>query len=477
MRKLSPGLFVFTAVLLAAVSPAFAAAPANIVFLSDLGLEDDSVAQCKAAMYEVNPEARIIDMTHQIEPFDIRFAAFILADSAAMWPAGTVFVAVVDPGVGTSRKRLAIKTKNNQYLVGPDNGIFSVAIKKHGVEKAVYIENLEFARNPVSSTFEGRDVFSPVGAWLSKDATVMDRLGKKVGKFEGIEWKPPVLEESGLKGSVLHVEKPYGNVWTDIDRKSFSKTGIVTGSNLKVVVSDQQLTLPLTRTFGDVQMGAMLAYFNSRGLLSFAVNKGDFSRVAPLYEGKEVLIQTTQTDLVNVGELPGGSLKMDMRYSTENNFAKKILIPFSQCILRRDAAEALIKASEFAGKAAKPFSICVMDCYRPLSVQKVLWGMKPDEQYFDSPAKGSMSNRGMAVDVTACDGNGREMEMPSAFDDFSAKAKRNSHAKGKAAANSKALEDAMVKAGFIANPDKWWNYEFPGLEAAPVLDITFTNED
>jgi len=428
-------------------------------------------------MFEVNPEARIVDMTHQIEPFDIRFAAFILADSASMWPAGTVFVAVVDPGVGTSRKRLAIKTKNNQFLVGPDNGIFSVAVKKHGVEKAVYIENLEFARNPVSSTFEGRDVFSPVAAWLSRDATIMDRLGGKVGKFEGIEWKPPVMEEGGLKGSVLHVEKPYGNVWSDIDRKSFRKTGIVAGSNLNVVISDQQLAMPFTRTFGDVPVGSMLAYFNSRGLLSFAVNKGDFSRVTPLYEGKEVLVQTTQTDLVNVVELPGGSLKMDMRYSTENNFAKKILVPFSQCILRRDAAEALIKASDIAAKSPKPFSICVMSCYRPLSVQKVLWSLKPDEKYFDSPAKGSMSNRGMAVDVTACDRNGHELEMPSQFDDFSAKAKRNSKAKGAAAANSKALDEAMVKAGFIPNTDKWWNYEFPGLEAAPILDITFTNED
>ncbi|MFA6034067.1 MAG: SAM-dependent chlorinase/fluorinase, partial [Myxococcota bacterium] len=162
-----------------AASQAFATTP-NIVFISDFGLADDSVSQCKAVILDVAPETHVIDMTHGVVPYDIRFAAFLLADSAGYWPPGTVFLAVVDPGVGTDRKRVAIKTKSGRYFVGPDNGIFSIVARLHGIEKAVYIENMKYARTSVSSTFEGRDVFAPVAAWLIRDPAVFDRLGPVV---------------------------------------------------------------------------------------------------------------------------------------------------------------------------------------------------------------------------------------------------------------------------------------------------------
>jgi S-adenosylmethionine hydrolase/D-alanyl-D-alanine dipeptidase len=466
------------AAIITLIPAAALAAGTNVVFLSDFGQKDDSVAQCKAVLLGVNPEARIVDMTHEIEPFDIRFAAFILSESAPLWPAGTVFLAVVDPGVGTARKRVAIRSKSGHYFVGPDNGIFSVIVKRLGVDKAYYIENLSYARSSISSTFEGRDVFAPVAGWLSKDPAVLEKLGPAFGKFAGFEWTPPAIVDGDLKGAVLHVEKPYGNVWTDINREAFKKTGIATGSLLNVEISGKQIGVPLVRTFGDVAVGSLLAYFNSRGLLSFAVNRGDFSQLMPLYEGKEVLIQVTQTDLVDVSLISGEKVKLDLRYATEKNFTKKKVYQSARCMLRRDTAEALVRANELAQSSKKPFSICALDCYRPLSVQKIFWKLVPDERYVASPEKGSKHNRGMAVDVTACDSSGRELEMPTAFDDFTGKAKRGSPIKSKAAAeNYKALDEVMVKAGFTPYQDEWWHYDLPGWEAAPVLDIPVKDEE
>jgi D-alanyl-D-alanine dipeptidase len=300
-----------------------------------------------------------------------------------------------------------------------------------------------------------------------------------VYSFAGIEWIPPSVVDGDLKGAVLHIERPYGNVWTDIDRETFKRTtATALGSSIDVEISGSRIRLPLVRTYGEVPVGALLAYFNSRGLLSFAANQGDFSRLTPLYAGKGVLIGVTQTDLVDASLLSKGNLKLDIRYATEKNFAKRKMYQAGRCLLRRDAAEALVQASELAKKASPPFSICALDCYRPLSIQKALWKLVPDERYVASPAKGSNHNRGMAVDVTACRADGTELEMPTAFDDFTEKAHRDHPAaSARAGDNYKALDDVMTKSGFTPLKTEWWHYDMPGWEAAPLLDVPVSDGD
>jgi len=248
-----------------------------IVFLSDFGTADDSVSQCKGVMESVLPGARVVDMTHEIPPYDIRLAAFYLADSALVWPAGTVFIAVVDPGVGTSRKAAALKTKSGQFFVGPDNGLFTLVMRKFGVEKIVSIENSSYTRQFVTTTFHGRDIYSPVAAWLARDPSVFEKLGPPIAAPVTLNLPAPSVGTGTITGVLLRVEAPYGNVWTNIDERTIRESGLKEGEMLSIGLNGRVLDIPFVRTFGDVQKGDPLAYINSRGLFSLALNMYNFS--------------------------------------------------------------------------------------------------------------------------------------------------------------------------------------------------------
>lgn len=266
-----------------------------IVFLSDFGIADDSVSQCKGVIESVSPGTVVVDMTHNIPPYDIRLAAFYLADSALAWPAGTVFLAVVDPGVGTSRKGAVLKTKSGHFFVGPDNGLFTLAARRFGIEKMVSIENRSFMRKSVTSTFHGRDVYSPVAARLARDPLVLDKLGPAISAPVLLDWPAPVAGTATVTGSLLRVESPYGNIWTDIDAAAVKRSGLVEGSVLVIDLGGRVLTVPFVSTFGDVPEGAPLAYINSRGLLSFALNMGDFSGKYGARAGEPVTVSVSSS--------------------------------------------------------------------------------------------------------------------------------------------------------------------------------------
>ncbi|MCX5791497.1 MAG: SAM-dependent chlorinase/fluorinase [Elusimicrobia bacterium] len=254
-----------------------AAKPPAIVFLSDFGTADDSASQCKGVMESVLPGARVVDMTHDIPPYDIHLAAFYLADSALVWPAGTVFVAVVDPGVGTARKSAALRTKSGHYFVGPDNGIFTLVMRNFGVDKIVSIENSSFTRQAVTTTFHGRDVYAPAAAWLARDPSVLEAFGPPLAAPVTLDWPVPAAGPGAVTGSLLRVETPYGNVWTDIEGRTLRAGGLKEGDTLTVGLDGRVLQVPFVRTFGDVPKGAPLAYINSRGLFSLALNMENFS--------------------------------------------------------------------------------------------------------------------------------------------------------------------------------------------------------
>lgn len=484
---------------------------ADIVFLSDFGLQDDAVAQCKAAVYNVYNQARVTDMTHNIPPYNKALASFLLADAAKIWPSGTVFLAVVDPGVGSSRKMVALRTKTGHIFVGPDNGLFTYPVRKLGFAAAVSLENPKFFRegsvNPapqsmpglppiITSTFHGRDIFAPVAAHLAQKPSVFPLLGRPLPALVMLDeapYLPGGAQDSGkarpeqalsaaevstksLSGEIIYTEAPFGNVWTNIDADAIASIGLIHGTTLRLQLDGKPLPVRYVTAFSKVPQGEALAYVNSRGLFSLALNMGDFSKKYAIRGGERVSISISDSDIVDVMAMAGDLMRFDIRYASTNNFTGKKVYPEARCYLRRDAARALLKAASAArAVSSRQFGICAHDCYRPLSVQKIFWAILPDERFVADPAKGSRHNRAMAVDVYPCDYSGKPLPAPTPYDDFSEKASRSYTGAGKAAtANSKLLESIMTAEGFTGMPTEWWHYDYSGWDKAPVLDQPFS---
>lgn len=166
------------------------------------------------------------------------------------------------------------------------------------------------------------------------------------------------------------------------------------------------------------------------------------------------------------------NIVLDIRYATENNFLKRKVYPVARCVLRGAAARRLVQVQQDLEK--KGLGLKVYDCYRPLSVQKLMWQIKPDPNYVANPAKGSRHNRGAAVDLTLVDRNGKELEMPSGFDDFTERAHRDyTGGNPQALKNRQLLEDAMKKYGFIPLATEWWHFDAPGWDKFTILDVPF----
>ncbi|HNW44658.1 MAG TPA: SAM-dependent chlorinase/fluorinase, partial [Elusimicrobiales bacterium] len=203
----------------------------------------------------------------------------------------TVFVAVVDPGVGTARKSAALKTRSGHFFVGPDNGIFTLAIRKLGLDRMVSIEDSSFVRQAVSTTFHGRDIYAPAAAWLARDPSLLSSFGPAITSPVMLNWPEASPAAGAISGTLLRVETPYGNVWTNIEEKAVRESGLKEGGALAITLGDRVLNVPFVRTFGEVEKGAPLAYINSRGLLSLALNMADFSAKFSAQAGQPVSIK------------------------------------------------------------------------------------------------------------------------------------------------------------------------------------------
>lgn len=250
--------------------------PGTVLFLTDFGLSDGAVAACKGVMLSIAPETRIVDLTHDIPPYDIEIAGEVLEQALPFYPTGTVVVAVVDPGVGSERKAIAVLTKRGHMLVGPDNGLFTLVMQAEGVERAVELRNRRYFRaEETSFTFHGRDIFAPVAAHLAA-GTPLDSLGPPITPVR-LDVRPAQLKGGRIEGTVRYVEDPYGNVVTDIPAVLLASLGAHLGDSLEVRVGSRTLRLPWHNTFSDVPSGQALAVMHSRGLLSLSVNQGDFA--------------------------------------------------------------------------------------------------------------------------------------------------------------------------------------------------------
>lgn len=281
-RSFSRCLVLAVIFLLAARGPLAAentAPPPTIVFMTDFGVVDDSVAICKGVMYSIEPHLRIVDLTHQVTPFSILDGARFLYGATAYYPAGTVFVVVVDPGVGTSRRAIVVKSRRGQYFVLPDNGLMTLVQDRDGLEAAREITNRSWMiADAVSSTFHGRDIFSPAGAHIAhgEDWT---QVGPELNLAQLVRLKltAPKLDDRGLQGDVIATDGPFGNLVTNIRGEDFLKLGYGRGQNVHVTIDKTELNIPFVRTFADVPLKKPLLYIDSRGRLGLAVNQGSFA--------------------------------------------------------------------------------------------------------------------------------------------------------------------------------------------------------
>lgn len=258
---------------------------AALVFQSDFGLRDGAVAAMKGVAVSVSPSLAIYDITHEIPAYNIWEAALRLEQAASYWPAGTVFVSVVDPGVGSERRSVVLKTRSGHYFVTPDNGSLTFIADSLGIEQVREIDEavnrLKSSEN--SYTFHGRDVYAYTGARLAAGVITFAEVGRDLGQdVVRIPYQRPILENGVLAGGIPILDIQYGNVWTNIDRNTFEQLGLAVGELLQVRVFSAgelltDLELPYADTFGGVAVGQPLLYLNSLGNVALAINQGNFA--------------------------------------------------------------------------------------------------------------------------------------------------------------------------------------------------------
>jgi S-adenosylmethionine hydrolase len=261
-----------------AAAPAAPVSHPTIVFMTDFGTANDAVAICRAVIFGIAPDVRLTDITHQVTPFSIDEASRFLFGVTPYYPAGTVFLIVVDPGVGTSRKAIIAKSKKGQYFVAPDNGVLTPVLDRDGFDSAREITNQNWMiQAPVSSTFHGRDIFSPAAAHLAAGWDY-NLVGPDVPQLVRLTTKSATFTDKGIEGDIIGLDDPFGSLISDIPGDDFKKLGYVLGDKVTVEINKKPVTLPYVKTFMDVPVGATLLYVDSRGRVGIAINQGNYSK-------------------------------------------------------------------------------------------------------------------------------------------------------------------------------------------------------
>ena len=257
-----------------------------LVLMSDFGLKERFVASMKGVALSVDEDLKIYDLTHLIEPFNIWEASNTLAGTIEYWPKGTVFVSVVDPGVGTKRKSVVLKTKSGYYIVSPDNGTLTQVAKEQGIDAIREIDETVNRRkgSEESHTFHGRDVYAYTGARLAAGVISFEQVGKLL-KHEVIKIniKPAeMINEKIITGTITKVELPFGNIVTNISKTLFDKLKLAPNDSLKIIImkGDKKVfekKIKYVTSFGFVDVGEPLIYSDSQQWIGLAVNNGNFS--------------------------------------------------------------------------------------------------------------------------------------------------------------------------------------------------------
>jgi S-adenosylmethionine hydrolase len=273
-----------------------------IVLQTDFGLKDGAVSAMKGVAMGVSPALKIFDLTHEIPNYNIWEASYRLYQTINYYPKGTVFVSVVDPGVGTSRKSIVMKTKTGQFIVTPDNGTLTHVAEAFGIAEVREIDEAVNRRKESgkSYTFHGRDVYVYTAARLASKVITFEQVGKLLPKqVVMITYQRSTFANGVLKGTIDVHDIQYGNIWTDINDDLVAKLNLKFGDILhfKIFKKGTQVyegEAPYSHTFGDVPEGKPLAYLNSLLQLSFALNMGSFADTYKIGSGSDWSVEVTK---------------------------------------------------------------------------------------------------------------------------------------------------------------------------------------
>ncbi len=256
-----------------------------ISLTTDFGLRDPYVAEMKAVILNACPDAHIVDISHDVDKFDVRMGAFMLVCAAPFFPEGTVHVVVVDPSVGTKRRPLLIQTKK-AFFIGPDNGILVPAANNQGITHIYEITNPRFMLLEVSSTFHGRDIFAPSAAHLA-NGTQLKKFGPEIKKIAKPSFAKIVKQKSGIIGEVLHIDS-FGNIITNIGKEQLESMD--TGETVHVKVGSAKLKLKLYKTYAEAKEHALIALIGSHGFLEISINQGNAAQVLKIQRGDKTAL-------------------------------------------------------------------------------------------------------------------------------------------------------------------------------------------
>ena len=273
-----------------------------VVFQSDFGLKDGAVSAMKGVAMNVDTGLKLFDLTHEIPAYNIWEAAYRLEQTVPYWPAGTVFVSVVDPGVGTNRRSVVLKTNAGHFIVTPDNGTLTLVAASQGIAAIREIDEAVNRRkgSEKSYTFHGRDVYAYTAARLAAGSIKFEQVGKLLpNEVVNIPYQEAVAENKKLKGTIAILDIQYGNIWTNIPEPLFIQLEVKPGDMLHVKILHNKLKvyesdMPFMETFGAVAKGKPLAYLNSLLQVSFALNMGSFSNTYKIQSGNAWMVEITK---------------------------------------------------------------------------------------------------------------------------------------------------------------------------------------
>lgn len=274
-------------------------APPTIALLTDYGTHDHYVGELQGVILSINPQVRLVTITHEIPSYDIREGSYVLSTAARDFPSGTIFVAVVDPGVGSKRRAVILETLDKKFFVGPDNGLFTDVMRTMGVKRAFEITNVLWYRtSAISSTFHGREVFGPAAAHLASGENV-ENAGRLITDLQKFQRAEAVLHSGIIRGEILHRDR-FGNLITNIPAPMLAKAGWRTGMDLDFTTGLQTARAKFGDRYSAVPKGDFVMLLNSQGLLEIARNLEAAASILGAAAGDTVEIRTA-------GSLPAGT--------------------------------------------------------------------------------------------------------------------------------------------------------------------------
>jgi S-adenosylmethionine hydrolase len=274
-----------------------------VVFQTDFGTKDGAVSAMKGVASNVDVSLKLYDLTHDIPAYNIWEAAYRLDQTVIYWPVGTVFVSVVDPGVGTTRKSVVVKTKSGHYIVTPDNGTLTLIAQSLGIDSIREIDEVNNRRknSGASYTFHGRDVYAYTAARLAAKKISFEQVGAIINTpVVSIAFQKASLQDNQLKGTIAILDIQYGNIWTNIHQDYWKTFQKITHKKNELIVEiyhrQKQVykgNMPFQNTFGAVAVGKPLAYLNSLMNLSIALNQGSFAQQFKVQAGNDWTLTLT----------------------------------------------------------------------------------------------------------------------------------------------------------------------------------------